>query len=125
MYVRSLAFLLVFSLLPVCAFALNMLFLEDAPAAKFDDLDWKLLTQTVDEALENTPKGEVLHWENPETGHLGSVTMMGSKKSAGQPCKVLKVYSEAATIKGESIIMFCKQQDGEWKIVTRSPSRKK
>lgn len=102
-----------------------MLFLEDAPAAEFDDLDWKLLTQTVDEALENTPKGEVLHWENPETGHLGSVTMMGTKKSGGQPCKVLKVVSEAATTTGESIIMFCKQEDGEWKIVTRSPSVKK
>lgn len=123
MNIRLLVFFLVTSQLSISAYAFNIQFLEDAPASKFDDQDWNLLVQAVDTALEGIPRGEVLYWENEKSGHLGSVTMMGSKLSNGQLCRYLRVYNEVSpTTKGESIIKFCKQENGEWKIVTRSPS---
>lgn len=110
---------------PLAVQAFNLRFLEDAPASQFNDRDWELLTEIVDAALVEGARGDVLEWENARNGHRGTVTIMGSLRSDEQPCRMLKVYNEASTARGESIIKFCQQSDGEWLIVTQSPVTKK
>lgn len=98
------------------AFAFNMRWLEDTPAQYFTDEDWRLVEQTVTQALEQSKKGDRLTWENPETGHSGSVTNMGPADHEGRGCTRLGIYNETEKLSGSSVARFCRQEDGTWKM---------
>ena len=101
--------------LPVSAF--NLGFLHNAPASYFTERDWELLRGAVDQALETSEHGQSVTWENPESGHLGTVTAVKTTQQQNTLCRELKIYNEVEKASAESYYRFCKQSDGSWQAV--------
>ena len=62
------------------------------------------------------PVGETISWNNPETGHSGSITPVreGRQASTGNVCRE---YKQTIVIDGKAetaIGQACKQSDGTW-----------
>jgi hypothetical protein len=98
------------------ASAFNLRWLEDTPAQSFNDEDWRLLQQTVEQALNRSDKGDRLTWKNPESGNSGSVSNMGAADQDGRHCIRLGIYNETEKLSGSSVARFCRQEDGSWKM---------
>lgn len=111
---KGLAIALLLSAPAVSAF--NLRWLENSPAESFTDEDWRLLRETVTRALDSGERGQRLTWENPDTGHSGSVSHMGPADYDGHTCVRLGIYNETERLAGSSIARFCRQADGSWKM---------
>lgn len=103
-------------LLVPSAHAFNLRWLDNTPAGEFTDQDWKLLEQTVTQALTQSKQGARLTWENPETGHSGSVSNIGPVDRDGRTCIRLGIYNKTEKLSGSSVASFCPQADGGWKM---------
>jgi surface antigen len=103
-------------LLTPSAQAFNLRWLDNTPASAFTEQDWKLLEQTVSQALNQSKQGDRLTWENPATGNSGSVSNMGPVERGGRTCIRLGIYNKTARLSGSSVASFCPQQDGGWKM---------
>jgi surface antigen len=84
-----------------------------------DNKDKEIAAKSANQALENTPSGQTVKWQNPDNGHTGSVTPMRTyQNSAGQYCRE---YTQTVTIDNrpqQSYGTACRQPDGSWKIVS-------
>jgi hypothetical protein len=98
------------------AHAFNMRWLEYSPVQYFTDEDWRLLKQTVHEALRESRRGDKLTWNNPDSGNSGSVTNLGSSGTEGRECTRLGIHNTTGKLSGTSVASFCKQGDGSWKM---------
>ena len=97
--------------------------LKNTPAERFDKEDLRIFVATTDRALDQTPDGETLSWENPKTRHHGDITVLKSYESKGRACKDLRVRNEADGRKGDNKLSWCKV-DGKWRLLKASPSAK-
>jgi surface antigen len=82
-----------------------------------DDRDKRMAAQSTHRALENTPSGTPVAWNNPDTGHSGTVTPTRTYQSGGTYCRE---YQQTVTIGGkqeQSYGTACRQPDGSWKTV--------
>lgn len=66
----------------------------------------------------NVPNGETIVWDNPETGHSGTVTPTRSgQASSGAYCRE---FQQTITIDGQTERAYgtaCQQPDGTWRIM--------
>ena len=83
-----------------------------------DRADRLMMKQTTQRALERQPSGSVSAWQNPDSGHSGTVTPRPAfQNTAGQYCRE---YQQTVTVGGQSQDAYgtaCRQPDGTWKIV--------
>jgi surface antigen len=100
-------------------FGFNLGFLHDAPASYFTERDWELVKGAVEDALRDAADGETVDWNNPDSGHLGTVTVLKTTQQQGMTCRTLKIYNEVESRSGDSYHRFCQQADGSWKAVPR------
>jgi surface antigen len=70
-------------------------------------------------ALESVPSGQSVTWQNPDSGHTGTVTPVRTYQTAtGQYCRE---YQQTIIIGGEKHQSYgtaCRQPDGTWRIVS-------
>ncbi len=64
----------------------------------------------------SAPLGETISWNNPESGHSGSVTPVreGRQASSGNACRE---YKQTIVVDGKAesaVGTACKQNDGTW-----------
>lgn len=82
-----------------------------------DELDRMRANEAVVRA-HNAPLGEQITWNNPESGHYGSVTPTRDGTSdSGNYCRE---FHETVTIGGNTEQAYgvaCRQPDGTWRIV--------
>ena len=81
-----------------------------------DDRDKKMAADSAHRALETTPSGQTVAWNNPDSGHSGTVTPVRTYQSAGTYCRE---YQQTVTIDGKperSYGTACRQSDGSWKV---------
>ena len=97
--------------------------LKNTPAERFDKEDLRIFVATSDKALDETPEGQTLSWENPKTQHHGQITVLRSFESKGRSCKDLRVRNEADGRKGDNKLSWCKV-DGKWRLLSASPMEK-
>ena len=97
--------------------------LKNTPVERFDKEDLRIFVATSDKALDETPDGQTLSWENPKTRHHGEITVLKSYESKGRPCKDLRVRNEADGRKGDNKLSWCKV-DGKWRLLSASPLKK-
>jgi len=97
--------------------------LKNTPAERFDKEDVRIFVATSDKALDETPDGQTLSWENPKTQHHGQITVLRSFESKGRSCKDLRVRNEADGRKGDNKLSWCKV-DGKWRLLSASPMEK-
>ena len=94
--------------------------LKNTPAERFDKEDTEIFVATSDKALDQTPVGQTLSWENPKTRHHGTITVLKSYESKGRACKDLRVRNEAGGRKGDNQLNWCKV-DGKWRLLSATP----
>jgi surface antigen len=98
------------------ALAQNLGFAADAPIARMNAQDIRLLTKNYLEALEKLPDGHTNAWLNSKTGHSGTATPQKSFEQAGRRCRLVEFTNAADGLTGRSEFTFCKQPDGAWRI---------
>jgi len=83
-----------------------------------DQRDRRLAMEANQQALENAQTGNPTTWQNPDSGHSGTVTPTRTYENAsGQPCRE---FQQTITVGGQTEEAYgtaCRQADGTWKIV--------
>jgi surface antigen len=84
-----------------------------------DERDKRLAAQAAQKAFESAPTGQPVAWQNPDTGHSGTVTVTKTyQASSGSYCRQ---YETAVNIGGKlenAHGTACLQPDGTWKLVS-------
>jgi len=83
-----------------------------------DERDKRLANEAAQKALETAPSGSAVAWQNPDSGHSGTVTPVRTYQTgSGSYCRE---YQQTVTINGRQEKAYgtaCRQPDGSWKIV--------
>lgn len=83
-----------------------------------DRADQQYAQQASQRAFEATPSGQSVAWNNPDSGHSGTITPTRTyEASPGQYCRE---YQTTVTIDGRKEQAYgtaCRQADGSWKVV--------
>lgn len=85
--------------------------------ASLDRADRLYLEQATYSALEHNPTGTASTWNNPDSGHYGSVTPIRTYKTAAEDCRE---YEQHIIIEDHEQVGYgtaCRQPDGRWKIL--------
>ena len=109
--------LLIFScFLPGLSNAGAWSWMGESPVSHFTPEDKQIMRKTARDALDNGADGIKIGWENPETGHSGSVKPISTSKKDGQTCRKTRFFNSAEGLTAIQIHRLCKQKDGTWKI---------
>jgi surface antigen len=85
--------------------------------AKLDERDRLLMGETVQQTLEKAPDNSTGSWNNPNSGHSGTVVPTQTyQASNGQYCRE---FQTSVVVGGETQQGYgraCRQPDGSWKI---------
>ncbi len=86
--------------------------------AQLDERDRLLAGQTLQHTLETAPTNAVGSWNNPDSGHSGTVTPTQTAISkSGQPCREFTTTVNIGGQPQQGYGTACRQADGSWKIV--------
>ena len=86
--------------------------------AQLDERDRLLAGQTMQQTLELGPDQSQGQWQNPNTGHSGTVTPTATRiASTGQPCREFITTVKIGGVEQQGYGTACRQADGSWKIV--------
>lgn len=91
-------------------------FLGGEIGKSLDRADRQAMGQTTYNALEHNPSGQTSRWQNPDTGHYGTVTPQAAYQQGGYNCRE---YTQTVYIDGRSEQAHgtaCRQPDGSWQI---------
>ena len=82
-----------------------------------DQRDKRMANEAAQRALETAPSGKAVAWNNPDSGHSGTVTPVRTFEANGSFCRE---FQQTVTIGGRPENSFgtaCRQPDGSWRIV--------
>ena len=97
--------------------ALAGAFIGGSIGSHLDEYDKKLLAKTSRQALEFSPSGQKVAWNNPDSGNRGSITPTSTFKERGRYCRE---YTQEVIVGGKKQSAYgkaCRQPDGSWEIV--------
>jgi surface antigen len=84
-----------------------------------DNADRAAAARAAQDTFEHAPSGKTVIWNNPDSGHSGSVTPTRTyQQSSGEYCRE---YQQTVTVGGKTQEAYgtaCRQPDGTWKIVS-------
>lgn len=84
-------------------------------ADRLDPGDLALMQQTAQAALEAGKLGVGANWENPATGHRGTITPVRTTEEAGEvPCRDYQITATAGTDTAIGYDTACRRADGVW-----------
>lgn len=66
--------------------------------------------------MQDLADGESRFWSNPQTGHRGTITVLGSNKRGDMLCRDAEVNSKIKEHSIVYILPICRIVDGSWKI---------
>jgi surface antigen len=84
-----------------------------------DEQDRLAMAEAEGEAV-RAPLGETIHWQNPNSGHSGTVTP--TREGTTESGRYCREYQTTVLIGGKSEEahgIACRQPDGSWQIVDR------
>lgn len=82
-----------------------------------DEYDKQLLEKSSRQALEFSPAGSTVPWQNPDSGNYGSITPTKTFKDGSRYCRE---YTQEVVVGGQKQKAYgtaCRQPDGNWEIV--------
>lgn len=86
--------------------------------ASLDKLDKQMMTQTSYTALEKLPTGVSSGWNNPDSGHSGTVTPIKTfQTNNGSYCREFQTTVNVGGKVQSAYGTACRQPDGSWKII--------
>ena len=80
-----------------------------------DDNDRRKMATATQQSLENSQLGQVTSWNNPDSGHSGTVTPLRTFVVNSSPCRE---YKQTVMIAGKAEILTgtaCRQNNGTWR----------
>ena len=83
---------------------------------QLDERDRILMGQTFNHTMEKAPINATGQWQNPDTGHGGTVTPTRTFETQTGPCRE---FTQTVSIGGQMEQAYgtaCRQADGSWKI---------
>lgn len=102
------------------AYAANLGFLSNSPAAYMKQRDLQALNKAADVALDTKQDGESLDWSNEGAGNSvainGTITPTSTEKTGDRTCRKLSIVALA---KGQSLTWSptaCKEGAGKWTL---------
>jgi surface antigen len=117
-FIPAMLLVMLLGLFAFNAAAINLMFLsKEAPARNFSDADWEYLNRAIGHALENVEDGAAYQWNNPASPASGLIEVLESTSMAGKSCRRARLTNFYDQLKGVIEFVFCKQPDGEWKVV--------
>lgn len=99
--------------------ASNWQWMRDTAVRSFDEQDWALLENTVQQMLDQGADGDSQEWQNPETGNAGSVQVLDTRDTDEGICRNVLITNTAKQKAGATRLIYCRQADSSWKIDTR------
>src|SRR5215467_115044 len=90
--------------------------LGGAAGNMLDQRDKRMAAEAQQRALESTPTGTPVAWNNPDSGHSGTVTPVRTYQSGGTYCRE---FQSDVVIDGKPDKAWgtaCRQPDGSWKV---------
>ncbi len=99
------------------AAAVNFGFMKNSPISRFDDMDLEIFQSTVISALDNAGDGQVVNWENPDSGFTGQVFMLSTDDSGSQVCRQIRIVNVAGNLNSNLHYNACKDDIAGWQIV--------
>lgn len=91
-------------------------FLGGEIGKSLDRADRQAMGQTTYSALESGQSNQAVRWQNPDTGHYGTVTPYPAYQQGNYNCRE---YTQTVYIDGRSETArgtACRQPDGSWQI---------
>ena len=85
--------------------------------AALDRADEVALDHTTQNALETKPTNQPVQWNNPDTGHYG--TIMSVRTYQPHPGNLCREFQQTVVVGGQREQAYgtaCRQPDGTWKI---------
>ena len=80
--------------------------------------DQKFHQETAQSALETQPAGTASSWQNPDSGHAGSVTPTRTwQRGDGQYCRDFEQIIEVDGREERATGTACRESDGTWRMV--------
>lgn len=79
----------------------------------------KVYARQATQRAHQAPIGETIRWNNPETGHAGTVTPVRDGYSSGG--RYCREYQQTVIVGGQEQSAYgqaCQQPDGSWEIVS-------
>jgi surface antigen len=93
-------------------------FLGNEVGRSLDRADRAQVGQAHYQALEFAPAGSPIAWQNPDSGHYGSVTPIRTyEATAGEYCRE---FQQQAAVGGQIEEVYgtaCRRPDGRWQVV--------
>ena len=83
---------------------------------QLDERDRMLMGQTFNHTMEKAPINATGQWQNPDTGHGGSVTPTRTFETQTGPCREFTQTVSIGRKTEEAYGTACRQADGSWKI---------
>lgn len=96
--------------------AANLWFARDMPISRMNDADRSIMSAAIEETLESVADGDTRDWSNPETGSGGTLRPLSSSEQDGNRCRRLEVSNQARGLTGRSVLDYCRQADGGWRL---------
>ena len=81
-----------------------------------DRADRQYMAQSTQRALETAPSGQAVQWQNPDSGHSGTIVPQQAYQNNGSYCRE---YTQTVNIGGQSQRAYgtaCRQPDGSWQL---------
>ena len=97
----------------------NTRFLDDAAISRFNDKDIQMMLDTLRQALNQASDGSETKWENPKTGHYGTIVPLNTRTHDGMDCRDADIRNFAGSFTGRGIHLMCKTDDGVWRAITQ------
>ena len=84
---------------------------------KLDNRDKQMAAEAAQRAFENNPTGQPTVWNNPDSGHSGTVTPTKTYQLAnGQYCRMYTQNIQVGNDTHQTTGTACRQPDGTWQI---------
>jgi surface antigen len=82
--------------------------------------DQQMVRERVQMLLDGPAEPRRLEWRNPRTGNSGSVGLMGESMRGGRQCRQIeyRVLTRSYDRPEIAIIVWCKQPNGRWQILS-------
>ncbi len=106
-------------LVGVAAGTLLGAFIGSEVGSSLDKADQTYANQTAQKSFESAPTGQAQSWNNPDSGHSGTITPTNTFQTrSGQYCREFTQTIEVSGKKQQGYGTACRQPDGTWKIVS-------
>lgn len=101
--------------------AFDTRFMRETPIAKFNEPDMRMLMSSALGAMNETPDGASVNWQNNRTGSSGSITPFSTTDRRQERCRAARFISQHKSLQSETTVNLCRQRKGEWRWVDRLP----